>query len=132
MSRSRQSKPRRAHKGDPLTNRETQILSLVAAGEPTAAIGARLGIAENTVKSHLTTIYTKTGSRNRVQAARYYLSHYTTEHPVMPGARPHGDTSLIEQQMREIQARLDQLGPAAGEVERLLRALDALRALAGR
>jgi DNA-binding CsgD family transcriptional regulator len=45
----------------------------VAAGETTAAIARRLGIAENTVKSHLTNVYAKTGSRNRVQAARYYL-----------------------------------------------------------
>jgi DNA-binding CsgD family transcriptional regulator len=64
---------RRVRKGDPLTAREVQILSLVAAGETTAAIARRLGIAENTVKSHLTKVYAKTGSRNRVQAARYYL-----------------------------------------------------------
>jgi DNA-binding CsgD family transcriptional regulator len=128
MSSSPADNPRRARKGDPLTGREVQILSLVAAGETTAAIAARLGIAENTVKSHLTSIYTKTGSRNRVQAARHYLRHYTT-HAASSGSDATSDPSLIEEQMREIQARLDQLAPAATEVARLQHALEALRAL---
>lgn len=74
------SKPR-ARKGDPLTAREAEILALVATGEPTAAIGQRLGISENTVKGHLTHVYTKTASRNRVQATRHYLDHHTTSTP---------------------------------------------------
>jgi len=130
MSRSPARKPRRARKGDPLTDREVQILSLVSAGEPTAEISERLGIAENTVKSHLTNIYTKTASRNRVQATRQYLRHYTVDHGApSPGSQPAGRDSLIQQQVREIQARLDQLAPAATEVERLQHALAALRAL---
>jgi DNA-binding CsgD family transcriptional regulator len=132
MSRSRESKPRRARKGDPLTDREIQILSLVAAGEPTVAISERLGIAENTVKSHLTNIYVKTGSHNRVQAARHYLQHYTIDHGAPLSGSKSARSSLIQQQVREIQARLDQLAPAATEVERLQHALDALRALEGR
>jgi DNA-binding CsgD family transcriptional regulator len=66
----------RARPGDPLTPREREILALVAAGEPTAAIAVRLSISENTVKGHLTHVYAKTGSRNRVQATRHYLDHY--------------------------------------------------------
>lgn len=129
MSPTPKNSSRGARKGDPLTGREVQILSLVAAGETTAAIARRLGIAENTVKSHLTSIYAKTGCRNRVQAARHYLSQYTTGHapPVEPD--PTADAALIRDQMREIQARLDQLAPAASEVARLQHALDALRAL---
>jgi DNA-binding CsgD family transcriptional regulator len=129
MSRSRESKPRRARKGDPLTDREIQILSLVAAGEPTAAISERLGIAENTVKSHLTNIYAKTGSRNRVQATRHYLRHYTLVDGATAAAL---EPSVVEQQIREIQARLDQLAPAATEAQRLQHALDALRGIAPR
>jgi DNA-binding CsgD family transcriptional regulator len=128
MSLSPANNSRRARKGDPLTEREVQVLSLVAAGEPTAAISGLLGIAENTVKSHLTNIYRKTGCRNRVQAARHYLDRYVVGHAAgVPVSHPAGDASLIEQQMSEIQARLDQLTPAASE--RLQRALDALRAL---
>jgi DNA-binding CsgD family transcriptional regulator len=131
MTPSPANKPRRARKGDPLTDREVQILSLVAAGERTAEIGRRLGITENTVKSHLTNISTKTGCRTRVHAARYYLREYTIDHHAA-GRESHAGDPLIRQQMREIQARVDQLTPAAAELERLLHALDALRALEGR
>ena len=74
------NKPR-ARNGDPLTPREIEVLALVAAGEPTAAIAGRLAISENTVKGHLTHVYAKTGSRNRVQATRHYLDHLTTSTP---------------------------------------------------
>jgi DNA-binding CsgD family transcriptional regulator len=116
--------------GDPLTDREVQILSLVAAGEPTAAIGGRLGITANTVKSHLTNIYAKTGCRNRVQAARYYLRDYTTDRQSAASGL-HGGSGdlLIDQQIHEIQTRIDQLTPATAELDRLEHALAALRAL---
>jgi DNA-binding CsgD family transcriptional regulator len=127
MTPSPSREGRGARRGEPLTNREVQILSLVAAGEPTAAISRRLGISENTVKSHLTNIYAKTGCLNRVQAARYYLREYTTDH--QPAPQPTGGDALIDQQIREIQIRLSQLSPAASELERLQHALDALRAL---
>jgi DNA-binding CsgD family transcriptional regulator len=120
MSRSPARRSRRANEGDPLTAREIQVLALVAAGEPTPAIGRLLGVAESTIKSHLTNVYKKTGSLNRVQAARHYLDHYTA---------PGGRGSLIERQLQEIQARLDQLAPATREAERLQHALDALRAV---
>jgi DNA-binding CsgD family transcriptional regulator len=63
-------------KGDPLTAREVEVLALVSAGDSTRAISRRLGISENTIKTHLTNVYRKTGSRNRVQAARHYLEHF--------------------------------------------------------
>jgi DNA-binding CsgD family transcriptional regulator len=121
------SSSRRVREGDPLTDREVQILSLVAGGQITAAIALRLGISENTIKGHLTHVYKKTGSRNRVQATRYYLDHYTTTPASEP--RPAAHKSLIQQQLREIQARLDQLTPAATEAQHLQHALDALQAL---
>jgi DNA-binding NarL/FixJ family response regulator len=62
-----------AHVGrseDPqLSAREREILALVAAGLPNKVIGQRLGIAEKTVKVHLTTIYRSIGVHDRVQAA---------------------------------------------------------------
>jgi DNA-binding CsgD family transcriptional regulator len=76
MSRPRSHKSRRVREGDPLTARELDVLALVAIGESTPAISRRLGIAQNTIKTHLTSVYRKTGSRNRVQAARHYLDHY--------------------------------------------------------
>jgi DNA-binding CsgD family transcriptional regulator len=86
MSPSR-NKPR-ARNGDPFTPREIEVLALVAAGEPTAAIAGRLAISENTVKGHLTHVYAKTGSRNRVQATRHYLDHHTTAVAPPRSSRP--------------------------------------------
>ena len=129
------SRPR-AQTGDRLTDREIQVLALVAAGEPTHAIRRRLGIAENTVKSHLTNVYRKTGLRTRVQAARYYLDHYSSDRgELLPSTMsdrcgPGGEPSpLIQRQIRELEARLEQLAPAASEAERLQQALNALRAI---
>jgi DNA-binding CsgD family transcriptional regulator len=122
---------RPAREGDPLTGRELQILSLVAAGEPTATISERLGVAENTIKTHLTSVYRKTGCRNRVQATRHYLEKYAAApaKESAPAPAGTGTSPLIERQIQEIQARLDDLAEAAAEAERLRRALEALRSI---
>ena len=52
-----------------LTLRETQVLRLLADGEPNAAIGCRLGLAEATVKKYVSALLVKLGAQNRVQAA---------------------------------------------------------------
>jgi DNA-binding CsgD family transcriptional regulator len=62
-------------RGGNLTERELQILALVAGGLSTPEIAERLGIAPATVKTHLTSTYRKVGAKNRVQAARYYLDY---------------------------------------------------------
>jgi DNA-binding CsgD family transcriptional regulator len=69
-------RPDESARDDRLTPRELEILGLLATGQPTARISTQLGIAPSTVKTHLTNIYRKLGTRNRVQAARYYLSHH--------------------------------------------------------
>ena len=52
-----------------LTGREREILALVASGLPNKLIAQRLGIAEKTVKAHLTNAYRLIGVYDRVQAA---------------------------------------------------------------
>jgi DNA-binding NarL/FixJ family response regulator len=54
---------------DGLSARERQVLELLASGQPNSAIAASLGLSEATVKSYVSTVLTKLGVENRVQAA---------------------------------------------------------------
>ncbi|HEY0510735.1 MAG TPA: LuxR C-terminal-related transcriptional regulator [Thermoanaerobaculia bacterium] len=53
---------------DPLSEREIEVLKLIATGLSNADAGRRLFIASSTVKKHLENIYAKLGTRNRTQA----------------------------------------------------------------
>ncbi|MFE2755363.1 response regulator [Actinosynnema sp. NPDC059335] len=52
-----------------LSARERQVLELLANGQPNSAIATALGLSEATVKSYVSTVLTKLGVENRVQAA---------------------------------------------------------------
>jgi len=56
-----------------LTEREKEVLGLLAAGKTNKEIAGALGIAENTVKNHLKNILEKLHLENRVQAATFAL-----------------------------------------------------------
>ena len=53
---------------EPLTDRETEVLTLLATGMSNAEIGDELFISINTVKSHLKNVYGKLGVDNRTRA----------------------------------------------------------------
>jgi two-component system, NarL family, response regulator DesR len=55
---------------NPLTGRECDVLRAAAEGAMVADIAERLHLSEGTVRNYLSTAITKTGARNRVEAAR--------------------------------------------------------------
>ena len=54
--------------GDPLTEREIEVLSRIAEGDRNRDIGEHLGISEDTVKVHVKRIMDKLGAKDRTQA----------------------------------------------------------------
>jgi len=54
----------------PLTDRESEVLGLVAKGLANKQIALALGISEHTVKFHVSSIYTKLNVTNRTEAVR--------------------------------------------------------------
>jgi DNA-binding NarL/FixJ family response regulator len=57
-----------------LSERELEVLALVADGKRNSEIAAQLFIAEGTVKRHLTNIYAKLGATSRTDAVRKAVS----------------------------------------------------------
>jgi ATP/maltotriose-dependent transcriptional regulator MalT len=58
----------RSSSGHALTEREAEVLGLVAEGRTNDEIAASLSIATGTVKKHLDHIYEKLGARSRTEA----------------------------------------------------------------
>jgi two-component system response regulator DesR len=56
--------------GDPLTDRERQVLRLAGDGRNGPEIAAELHLSEGTVRNYLSEAISKVGGRNRVDAAR--------------------------------------------------------------
>ena len=59
-----------------LTDRELQVLQMIAEGLSNKMIGNKLGIAESTVKVHVKHILGKVGLRTRVEAAVWAVSQH--------------------------------------------------------
>jgi DNA-binding NarL/FixJ family response regulator len=64
-----------------LTPREREIVGLVTEGEANKAIAMRLSIGIDTVKHHLTNIFDKTGTSNRLELALFALHHGLATNP---------------------------------------------------
>jgi two-component system nitrate/nitrite response regulator NarL len=58
-----------------LTEREQQVLRMIAGGNSNKMIGRKLGITEGTVKVHVKNLLHKLGLRSRVEAAVWAMSH---------------------------------------------------------
>jgi ATP/maltotriose-dependent transcriptional regulator MalT len=60
---------------EPLSEREREILALIAAGTPNREVAEQLVISESTVKSHLKHIFGKLSARNRTEAVAIAREH---------------------------------------------------------
>lgn len=58
-----------------LSDREREVLAMVAEGLPNKLIAQHLGISEKTVKAHLTSVYRQIGVTDRTQAALWAQRH---------------------------------------------------------
>ena len=66
---------RAAELPDGLTEREAEVLTLIANGRSNREIADQLYVAEATVKTHVNRIFAKTQSRDRAQATAYAHRH---------------------------------------------------------
>jgi NarL family two-component system response regulator LiaR len=65
---------------NPLTPREREVLVLIARGRANKAIAFDLGVAEKTVKTHVSNILGKLGVSDRTQAALYAVREGLVDH----------------------------------------------------
>ena len=65
------SRRRRGDLPDGLTQREAEVLTLIAGGNSNAEIARALFISEATVKTHINNLFAKAGLRDRAQAVTY-------------------------------------------------------------
>ena len=59
----------------PLTKREQEVLRLMACGHKNGEIAEELAVTTQTVKNHVTSIYSKLGAESRVEAVLYAVNH---------------------------------------------------------
>jgi DNA-binding NarL/FixJ family response regulator len=58
-----------------LTRRELEIVAAIVSGRSNSAIGKKLGISQDTVKHHLTSVFDKVGVYNRLELALFAIHH---------------------------------------------------------
>ena len=72
---SSQGKPKALPAGFDLTEREIEVLRLVASGATNREIAEQLFVSEGTVKNHVSNILSRLGLRDRLQAALFAHEH---------------------------------------------------------
>lgn len=69
-----QGGPAKREPGEQLTERELEILRLIASGAANKEIAGQLYISENTVKTHIANLFQKLGARDRTEAVTRALA----------------------------------------------------------
>ena len=76
----RTAEPKSVPPAATLTRRELQIVSCIVAGASNRDISTQLGVSEQTVKNHLSTIFDKIGVSTRLELALYAIHHKLAPH----------------------------------------------------
>ncbi|MEV4627199.1 helix-turn-helix transcriptional regulator [Micromonospora sp. NPDC049523] len=79
--------------GNALTDREREVLRLVAEGEPTRRVAGQLGVSAETVETHIRSGMRKLGARTRTEAAALVLTGAVE----VPGPRAAGTTRPVSE-----------------------------------
>jgi DNA-binding CsgD family transcriptional regulator len=95
----------------PLSERELEILRLVAQGKANKEIAAELFISVNTVKVHLAKIFHRIGVASRTEATLYAIEHEHVENP---------NHSLVNPQDQQVESRVELVVPETVIVERAI------------
>ena len=93
----------------PLSERELEILRLVAQGKSNKEIASELFISINTVKVHLAKIFQRIGAASRTEATLYAIEHEHVENP---------NHTLVSPQDQDQEARVELVVPETVTVER--------------
>jgi DNA-binding NarL/FixJ family response regulator len=92
-----------------LTPQEWKVLGLLASGSRNKEIANRLSVSENTVKTHLYTIYRKIKVDCRLAATLYYFQHVKSDEKYShKSAAPQGKVKKKE----DVRAGQDEIPPA--------------------
>jgi DNA-binding NarL/FixJ family response regulator len=79
LRQARQQRHERAAGRYGLTDRQMEVVTAVVAGSTNRAVAEGLGISEDTVKQHLTSIFDKCGVSSRVELAMFAVDHHLVE-----------------------------------------------------
>ncbi len=100
----------RASRFDPLSDRESEVLALVAQGLSNRQVAERLFVSENTVKFHLQNVFQRLAVANRTEASRWFLRNQEAPAPAHLPARLRvlvvEDEALVAEELRDRLQRL--------------------------
>jgi DNA-binding NarL/FixJ family response regulator len=62
-----------------LTQREQDVLNLLAEGHPNGQIGDRLHLSPRTIEKYVSSLLSKTGTTNRAELVRFAIDHHLVQ-----------------------------------------------------
>ena len=100
----------RANRFDPLSDRESEVLALVAQGLSNRQVAEKLFVSENTVKFHLQNVFQRLAVANRTEASRWFMRNQDASATGEPPARLRvlvvEDEALVALELRDRLQRL--------------------------